>query len=56
MRPHERKLIRRLMIVATVLVAVMAVAMIWTALQSGGRGPASGPRDPTAAPAGSGAP
>ncbi len=38
MGPRERRLIRRTMIVATVLVALMLAAMVWTVLRSGSRG------------------
>jgi hypothetical protein len=37
MGPRERRLIRRLMLFASVLVAIMAAAMLWTALQQGAR-------------------
>ncbi len=47
MRAHERRFIRRLMIVASVLVALMLGAMFYSALQGTGRAPAQGPRDPT---------
>ena len=45
MRPHERRLIRRVMLLATLLVAAMLAATIWTVLQSGSRGLSSGPGD-----------
>jgi hypothetical protein len=41
MHPRERRLIRRLMLVASALVALMLAATVWTVLQS--RGPAMGP-------------
>ncbi len=48
MSPRDRKLMGRLMIVASVLVGLMVAAMLWTTLQSGGRGPAPGPPQPGA--------
>jgi hypothetical protein len=41
MVPGERRLIRRLMLVATVLVALMLAATVWSILQS--RGPTASP-------------
>ena len=45
MRPRERRLIRRTMIVATVLVALMVAAMVWALLRNGSRGLTPSPGD-----------
>lgn len=50
MSPRDRALIRRMVIVASVLVAAMVAAMLWTAFRSEPRPPSSGPPNPAAGP------
>ena len=45
MGPRERRLVRRTMVVATVLVALMVAAMVWAVLRNGSRSLAPGPED-----------
>jgi hypothetical protein len=45
MGPRERRLVRRTMMVATVLVALMVAAMVWAVLRNGSRGLAPRPED-----------
>jgi hypothetical protein len=56
MTPRERLLIRRLMVLASVLVSLMVAATLWLALQDVGRGPQPRPPGPDSSsgpPAGS---
>lgn len=49
MTPRERKMIRRIMIAASVLVGLMMAIMLWTAFRSEPRPPASGQPNPVGA-------
>jgi hypothetical protein len=49
MGPRQRRLVRRTMIVATVLVALMLVATVWAVLRNGSRSLAPGPEDTSSA-------
>ena len=49
MTPRERKMIRRIMIVASLLVGFMMAVMLWTALRSEPRPPGSGQPNPVGA-------
>ncbi len=50
MTPRERKMIGRIMIIASILVGFMLAAMLWTAFRSEPRPPAAGQPNPTAGP------
>jgi hypothetical protein len=50
MGPRERRLVRRTMMVATVLVALMVAAMVWAVLRNGSRGLAPRPEDTSSSP------
>ena len=43
MRPRDRRLIQRSMLLASLLVGLMLAAMVWTAVQEATRGPAPTP-------------
>jgi hypothetical protein len=50
MTPRERKMIRRIMIVASALVALMMAIMLWSAFRSEPKPPASGQPNPVGGP------
>jgi hypothetical protein len=53
MRPHERRLIGRLMMIATVLVALMVAVLIYAGAQNSRRGASPASTDNSASPAAS---